>query len=322
MKFTIILPIYGYSAWLDEAIDSVIDQQSRSWDLLIADDGADQATNSYLQSKLSGLITQEIRIVKREKNIGLFANLNKAIIESKNEWVLLLCSDDRLHKHAISELERLHNLWPEAGLILSSFESINANGSLRPNDSDRHHIQLSKVTGLVDPQKMIPALLELGSLNGNLTGMAFSKEHWCAAGPFREDWRHAADWEWLIRASEKKALLLNRAPIASVRTHEQQLSVRNRQSGHECQEVGAVVSLLMHHPLLEDIPDKNRWAGHVMQFQLWNLIKGTSQANWRQWPTGLRSIHKSAGLRQTCMCLLRWMPARWNNAPLTRASKA
>ena len=59
-------------------------------------------------------------------------------------------------------------------------------------------------TGLVAPNQMVPELLRLGSLNGNLTGMAFSKEHWRKLDLFREDWRHAADWEWMIRASEPK----------------------------------------------------------------------------------------------------------------------
>ena len=166
-------------------------------------------------------------------------------------------------------------------------------------------------TGLVQPEQMIPALLRLGSLNGNLTGMAFSKEYWRKVGPFREDWRHAADWEWLIRASEAKPALLNRSPIASVRTHEQQLSVRNRQSGHECQEVAAVVSNLLKHPTLEDEPRKNTWASDVMQFQLWNLIKAASQGDWSQLPDGLMAIHRSAGLRQTSWSLLCWMPTRW-----------
>jgi hypothetical protein len=144
---------------------------------------------------------------------------------------------------------------------------------------------------------MIPALLRLGSLNGNLTGMAFSKEHWRRVGPFKEDWRHAADWQWMIRACETKPLLLNREPIASVRTHEQQLSVRNRKSGHECQEVAAVVRSLLLHPYLKDEPRRKEWAGHVMQFQLWNMIKATSQGDWSQFPDGLMAIHRSSGLR-------------------------
>lgn len=311
MSFTILLPVYGHSPWLEEAIKGVVAQDSDEWHLIIADDGIDQIGHNWLLQKLGELKDQRIEWIQRPSNLGLFANLNQAIKESKTDWVLLLCSDDKLHKDAISALQSLQKIYPQAELILSSFNSINADGSLRPPDSSRHHNQLRLETGLIEPEQMLPELLRLGSLNGNLTGMAFSKNHWAKTGPFREDWRHAADWEWLIRASESKALLLNRTPIASVRTHAHQLSVRNRESGHECQEVAAVVSSLLKHPLIQSKPSRRQWAGHVMQFQLWNLLKTLGQWDWSQWTDSILAIHNSAGLRQTCWSLLRWIPARW-----------
>ena len=42
MTFTIILPVYGSSPWLEEALDSVEKQKCNNWNLLIADDGLDQ----------------------------------------------------------------------------------------------------------------------------------------------------------------------------------------------------------------------------------------------------------------------------------------
>jgi len=320
MTFTIILPVYGNSPWLKEAVESALHQDSDNWNLLIADDGSDETTHKWLQLKLKKLQDKRIRWIQRTENLGLFANLNQAILETKTEWILLLCSDDKLHTNAIQTLEILTERWPQANLIISSFESINADGSLRSAESSQHHNQIRTDTGLVPPFQMIPALLRLGSLNGNLTGMAFSKERWREAGPFRENWRHAADWEWLIRASETKAVLLNRSPIASVRTHEKQLSVSNRKSGHECREVADVVSNLLKHPLLGGIAQRRQWAGHVMQFQLWNLLKAASQGDWSQFPDGLMAIHSSAGLRQTGWSLLYWLPTRWNrwinqNAP-------
>ena len=311
MSFTIVLPIYGQSPWLNEALESVITQACGDWKLLIADDGADIKTKQLLQNRLDELQDCRIRWIERPVHLGLFKNLNEAIKGVEADWLLLLCSDDKLHRNAITSLEQLRASWPEAGLILSSFESINSDGSRRPPDSSEHHDQLRVDTGLVLPEKMVPELLRLGSLNGNLTGMAFSKEYWLRCGPFKEDWRHAADWEWLIRASETKPLLLNRSPIASVRTHGDQLSVHNRQSGHECQEVAVVVHSLLEHPALNGEPHKREWASHVMQFQLWNLLKGARQGNWSQLVEGIKAIHKSSGLRQTSWSLLRWLPERW-----------
>ncbi|NDD69380.1 MAG: glycosyltransferase family 2 protein, partial [Synechococcaceae bacterium WB9_4xC_028] len=208
MEITIILPVYGRSGLLGPALESVLQLQDPGWQLLIADDGSDADTQAFIQSWIDSQ-NQDTRVrwVRRPKNLGLFGNLNRAIEESQSEWVLLLCSDDLLLPHAIGRIHEMCERWPDAGLILSTYESINEDGSPRPADSAWHHDQVSQETSLVPPERFVPALLKLGSLNGNLSGMAFSRSHWRAAGPFREDWRHAADWEWLLRASENQPLV-------------------------------------------------------------------------------------------------------------------
>ena len=308
---TIVLPVYGRSELLEPALSSVLAQTSPSWHLLIADDGSDSVTQGFLERWLAQHPDPRIRWVRRQKNLGLFANLNQAIEEADTEWLLLLCSDDLLLPLAVQAIEKLRHRWPEAGLILSTFASINADGSKRPADSAWHHDQVSLETALVPPERFVPAILELGSLNGNLSGMAFSRSHWLATGPFRSDWRHAADWEWLLRSSEHQPLVLNRTPIAKVRTHESQLSNSNRHSGHELQEVAEVVRSLVSHPLLANEPRRYGWAGHVMQFQLWNVLKGAARHKPRDWIRQAQAVHRGAGLGQTVLSLIKWLPERW-----------
>ena len=307
---TIVLPVYGRSELLEPALSSVLAQTSPSWHLLIADDGSDLVTQGFLERWRAEHGDPRVRWVRRPQNLGLFANLNKAIEEADTEWVLLLCSDDLLLPLAVQEIEKLRQRWPEAQWILSTFESINADGSNRPADSAWHHDQVSRETAVVTPEVFVPALLRLGSLNGNLTGMAFRRALWREAGSFREDWRHAADWEWLLRASERRPLVLNRAPIAKVRTHENQLSNSNRHSGHELQEVAEVVRSLVSHPLLANEPRRYGWAGHVMQFQLWNVLKGAARHKPRDWIRQAQAVHRGAGLGQTVLSLIKWLPER------------
>jgi len=310
MRITIVVPVYGRSELLGKALASVLALEESQWRLLIADDGSDAATQRFLEDWLAQHGSKQVEWRRRPHNLGLFANLNLAIREATTEWVLLLCSDDLLLPSAITRLEQLRQEWPEAGLILSTFHSINADGSSRPADSAWYHNQVSRNTALIPPERFVPALLQLGSLNGNLTGMGFSRTLWQQARPFRDDWRHAADWEWLLRAAELGPLLMNREPIAKVRTHAAQLSNSNRRSGHELQEVAEVVRQLRHHPLLATEPRRHAWAAHRMQFQLWNLLK-----QWRGLEAGerrakLRAIKTSAGLSRSTLALIRSAPKR------------
>ena len=51
MDFTILIPVYGHSPWLHEAVESVISQESNNWNLLIADDGSDEVGTRMAGSK-------------------------------------------------------------------------------------------------------------------------------------------------------------------------------------------------------------------------------------------------------------------------------
>lgn len=308
---TIVLPVFGRPEFLPEALSSVQHQSRSSWQLLIADDGSDETTQTLLLQWINRQSDERIHWVKRTRNLGLFANLNRALHEMDSEWALLLCSDDRLHPHAVETLHNCRMRWPEVGLILSTFDSINSDGSPRAPDNAQHHDQVSPCTALIHPEQFVPALLELGSLNGNLTGMALSRSLCEATGPFKEDWRHAADWEWLLRAAEQGPVVLNRITIAAVRTHEHQLSNSNRRSGHEVFEVAQVVGKLRCHPLLLKEARRHRWAAHVMQFQLWNVIKAAIHGQYTGIGRRLSAIQHSAGLLQTGIAFLRWIPQRW-----------
>lgn len=310
-KITVILPVYGRADLLKGTLESVANIAEKDWLLLIADDGSDEATARLIKGWIAENQDISVEWKRRDRNLGLFANLNQAIRESKTEWVLLLCSDDLLLRHSIARIRKLQEDWPDAGLIISSFESINSDGTPRPPDSAFHHDQISLGTGLITSEDAIRALLKLGSINGNLTGMAFSRSLWESVGVFKEDWRHAADWEWLIRATDESPVLLNRQPIAKVRTHEQQLSNCNRRSGHELDEVAEVVATLISHPLLKEEPQRWEWAAHVMQYQLWNIVKRSMKRPDGQIIHGLWTIHKSVGLKRTVIALFRWIPQRW-----------
>ena len=104
--------------------------------------------------------------------------------------------------------------------------------------------------------------------------------------------------------------MLNRIPIASVRTHEAQLSNNNRRSGHELIEVAEVVRRLSSHPLLTEEPRRNQWAARVMQHQLWNLIKKVPHHGTEVLRKGLPSIRTASGLRQTTLALFQSIPSR------------
>jgi len=309
MLITVVLPVYGRAGLLAEAWQSLKSQSDPEWQLLIADDGSDDYTANWIESEPA----KDCRTnwIRRKHNIGLFANLNAALDTLPiHSWVLLLCSDDRLLPDAISNIKNLQREWPGVSWILSTHLSIDNSGKPTAATSVKDHNCFSLNTRTIAASEFIPLLLQHGSINGNLTGMAFSMQLWRDAGEFRSDWCHAADWEWLIRAVEQAPVLLSRASIAEVRSHGSQLSNKNRFSGDELREVSAVQLALINHPLLRAEPQRFSWAAHRMQFQLWNLIKQIINFHWHGVGPGLIEIQRTVGLLPCFIALLAFLPKR------------
>ena len=309
MLITVVLPVYGRADLLAEAWQSLKLQSDPEWQLLIADDGSDDYTANWIESEPA----KDCRTnwIRRKHNIGLFANLNAALDTLPiHSWVLLLCSDDRLLPDAISNIKNLQLDWPGVSWILSTHLSIDNSGKAIAATSVRDHNCFSLNSRTIAASEFIPLLLQHGSINGNLTGMAFSMQLWRDAGAFRSDWCHAADWEWLIRAVEQAPVLLSRVPIAEVRSHGSQLSNKNRFSGDELREVAAVQLALINHPLLRAEPQRLSWAAHRMQFQLWNLIKQIINFHWHGVGPGLIEIQRTVGLLPCFIALLAFLPKR------------
>ena len=304
---TIVLPVYGRSSLLREALDSVYGQDDPGWRLLIADDGSDLQTADVIQQQTSD---SRVQVVRRQHNLGLFGNLNAVIQEVITPWQLILCSDDCLEPQAVRLLKGAIAAVPEARLILSSYRSIDVNGHLREDVNGFFYDRFAPTSRLFPCGSLLEHLLHYGSINGNITGLLIHQSLFRDAGVWRADWTQSADWEWLTRACTQTPVLVRRDPIARVRVHQGQLSVRNRKLQRENLESLEILSGLLNHPELQRFVRRRRWAAHHAQFLLWNAIKAYPRVGIDETLQQLRLIQKHVGLVPTVLALLKTLPTR------------
>ena len=125
---SVILPVYNPDLKiLAAAIESVERQLYQRWELCIADDAStDPRVRPFLEKKDHG--DARIKVTFREKNGHISACSNSAIKLATGEWCALLDQDDALAENALAlvalEIER----HPEAGLIYSDEDKIDAGG--------------------------------------------------------------------------------------------------------------------------------------------------------------------------------------------------
>lgn len=99
MNVSIITPVYNVERCIEKTINSIINQSSKNFELLLIDDGS-KDKSIEIAEKL--LINSDVnyRIISQE-NSGVSAARNYGISEAKGEYVCFLDSDDYIHKDYI-----------------------------------------------------------------------------------------------------------------------------------------------------------------------------------------------------------------------------
>ncbi len=99
---SIIMPVYNNEKYLHCAVDSVVGQTFRNWELIIIDDGSTDHTPEIADSFAGA--DDRIRVIHQE-NQWIFNSFNNGYAVAEGEYVLIVNSDDIISPAA---LERIH----------------------------------------------------------------------------------------------------------------------------------------------------------------------------------------------------------------------
>lgn len=93
-KITVIMPVYNGELFLEEAIDSVLNQTFKDFILLIINDASTDGTQKII-NKYSN-IDKRISYFKNDINLGIAKSRNIAIDSTKTELIAFLDADDKI----------------------------------------------------------------------------------------------------------------------------------------------------------------------------------------------------------------------------------
>lgn len=91
-RLTVIIPAYNRAHLLQGAIDSVLSQEFRDFELLIIDDGSTDDTASVV----AGNLDPRLRLIRNSRNLGIPLTRQRGLDAARGRYVALLDSDDRM----------------------------------------------------------------------------------------------------------------------------------------------------------------------------------------------------------------------------------
>jgi len=183
---SVVMPVYDPPAeLLVAAIESVRAQLYPSWELCIADDCSPSPhVGEILEAAAAS--DPRIRVCRRETNGHIAAASNSALALATGAWVAPLDHDDVLAEHALAMVALTLAEHPDAGVVYSDEDKLDATGTRR------------------DPffkPEFDPLLLLGQNFVSHLS--VFRRDLVDSVGGYREGYEGSQDWDLTLRVTER-----------------------------------------------------------------------------------------------------------------------
>lgn len=116
MIFSIVVPLYNKCYSIKRCIDSLLNQDYTSFEIIIVNDGSTDDSLSIVLETYHDEISHNLIKVIDQTNKGVSATRNTGIKESKSEYVCLIDADDEWKPNFLSKIFNLIMDYPRADL--------------------------------------------------------------------------------------------------------------------------------------------------------------------------------------------------------------
>lgn len=134
MSFDIMLPFWGEPAYLYEAVESVLLQDSPNWRLTVVDDCYGDPTVSEYFNNLND---SRVRYIVNEKNLGVSGNFTRSVELATQKYMMVMGCDDRLAPNYVSNIEKAIKKFPDVDIIQPGVRPIGSDSRPRTHLADK-----------------------------------------------------------------------------------------------------------------------------------------------------------------------------------------
>lgn len=215
IDISVVIPSYNHAGFISQAIDSVIGQTLRNWELIVVDDGSTDGTRRLLDATYAD--NSQIRLIY-QTNHGAHHAINQGMAEAKGRYISILNSDDVYHPERLQTLLN-HCEVNCCGLAFTPLVPIDATG--QPILSQDHawcrlYANLSREYA----QHGARRALMTGNFAVTTSNFFFRADLLQQLGGFHKQ-RYNHDWEFMARLIQQghDIVCVGAQPLLSYRLH-------------------------------------------------------------------------------------------------------
>ncbi len=205
---SVVVPTYNRSAFLGQAMRSVLAQTFAEFELVVTDNGSTDDTAAVV----AAFADPRVRYVRHDHNRGMVPNWNAGIRQASGPYVAVLEDDNWWDPEFLARTVAVLDSQPDVGFVHTAAFLTGPGTTLR------------EVYQLWAADQTRPGLEELRDLiRGNkilLSTVVVRRASLDAVGLFDESIRYAADWEMWMRLALRYSSAYVAAPLAYYRRHD------------------------------------------------------------------------------------------------------
>jgi glycosyltransferase involved in cell wall biosynthesis len=114
---TVLMPVYNGGKFIKEAIDSILGQTFRDFELLIVNDGSIDNSEEIIKSYHD----PRIHLLTNKNNLGLIASLNVGLRAAKGHYIARMDQDDISMPDRLERQINYLNAHPDVGLLGTTY---------------------------------------------------------------------------------------------------------------------------------------------------------------------------------------------------------
>jgi glycosyltransferase involved in cell wall biosynthesis len=212
---TILIPTFNGAKHLPALISSLRDAVDEQCVVLFIDDASVDETLEII----SAVSHPGTRILRNDRNLGLFATLNKALREVETEYVSFVFQDNLVGGEYFKQMRLWVGKYPEMNFFWTGYINVNESGQAMGPGLDTGREELF----LAGSQSWVAALQRgcLWTISTSTSRTERLRHH-----GFRADLPQCGDYEFFLRAIREDAFLYLERPLVKIRIHRGNASFR------------------------------------------------------------------------------------------------
>lgn len=196
-KVSVLIPAFQAEAYVAKAIESVLSQTFRDFELIIVDDASTDNTYDIALSYKINREDVDITVLRNDHNLGMASNWNKCLQQAKGEYVIKLDADDVFMPNILEEEVNFLDQHPDLVWVCADPAYINENDEPIVFELGEIPIWFGN-DQTIDGMTLIERIIRKGNFICSSSVM-FRRSFVSEAGPFNDRVIHTADMEMWLR---------------------------------------------------------------------------------------------------------------------------